>query len=282
MVVVTGEIVADNEDDGEDAEDTLESLDLASLSRDLDTFHENEAVQEALARNVDLTAYSKTTDAELAELHESVVAHHFREVAGVAVLAGEMDKCGDMLFKMQQMLQVFQRNLSQVSAEMKRLQGSCEELETKLNNRAKVERRVRKFIERILVSPALKHTISTAPVKGAVFAKALVVVDEKITFIRYGPGAMANNIGRDGQASSNRAKSETTFMSWLAGLTPSETVSVQQVIPDLEELRRAAVMRIQEFFVSIFTDIRQAEGEQGAQMMLQNSLQKHTVRCVVL
>ena len=51
----------------------------------------------------------------------------------------------------------------------------------------------------------------------------------------------------------------------------------RQILPDLEALRRLAVSRIQEFFVSIFTEIRQAEAEQGAQMMLQNSLQKHTV-----
>ena len=33
----------------------------------------------------------------------------------MAVLAGEMDKCGDLLEKMQGMLQSFQKNLSQVS-----------------------------------------------------------------------------------------------------------------------------------------------------------------------
>lgn len=261
-------------------DDNLEGMNLATLSKDLDHFHENEAVQEALANNVDLTAYSKTTSEELSELQEAVVTHHFQEADNVAALMVDMDKCGSMLEKMQGMLQTFQKNLSQVSSEMRRLQDSCEDLDTKLKNRRLVEKRMRKFIHRIIVSPAMKKSIESDPVKEPAFLKSLQVLDEKISFIRLGndpasqPGASQQ---KDDPLSRSRAPSGFQ-LSWLDGVRPADTVSVQQVIPDLEALRRSAVQRIQEFFVSIFTDIRQSEGEQGAQMMLQNSLQKHMVR----
>lgn len=261
-------------------DDNLDGMNLASLSRDLDQFHENEAVQEALANNVDLTAYSKTTDSELSELQETVVEHHFKEADHVAALMVDMDKCDGMLEKMQSMLQVFQKNLSQVSAEMRRLQGNCEDLDTKLKNRRLVEKRLRKFIERIIVSPAMKETIENQPVKDPEFAKALSVLNEKISFIRLGndDGTKSSEDNEEEQSSRSRPRAASGFqMAWLNGVRPADTVSVQQVIPDLEALRRSAVQRIQEFFVSIFTDIRQAEGEQGAQMMLQNTLQKHMV-----
>jgi len=261
-------------------DDNLDGMNLASLSRDLDQFHENEAVQEALANNVDLTAYSKTTDSELSELQETVVEHHFKEADHVAALMVDMDKCDGMLEKMQSMLQVFQKNLSQVSAEMRRLQGNCEDLDTKLKNRRLVEKRLRKFIERIIVSPAMKETIENQPVKDPEFAKALSVLNEKISFIRLGndDGKKSSEDNEEEQSSRSRPRAASGFqMAWLNGVRPADTVSVQQVIPDLEALRRSAVQRIQEFFVSIFTDIRQAEGEQGAQMMLQNTLQKHMV-----
>ena len=287
-VFVTPESESDNNNKDDD---DLEGMDLASLSRDLDHFHENEAVQVALAHNVDLTAYSRTTDAELQELEDDVIAQHFAEADKVAGLAVDMDKCGAMLEKMQDMLQLFQKNLSQVSAEMRRLQNGCEDLDTKLKNRRRVERRLRKFIEHIVVSPAMKHTIETQPVKDATFAKALAVLNEKISFIRAGMdvallGATERVRGStpsvNGKKGSEKGRDDVSLrsarLSWLGGVRPADTVSVQQIIPDLEDLRRTAVGRIQEFFVSIFTDIRQAEGEQGAQMMLQNSLQKHTVR----
>eukprot|EP00750_Incisomonas_marina_P009440 INCI16002.5.p2 GENE.INCI16002.5~~INCI16002.5.p2 ORF type:complete len:783 (-),score=175.60 INCI16002.5:3339-5624(-) len=285
-VFVTPESESDNNNKDDD---DLEGMDLASLSRDLDHFHENEAVQVALAHNVDLTAYSRTTDAELQELEDDVIAQHFAEADKVAGLAVDMDKCGAMLEKMQDMLQLFQKNLSQVSAEMRRLQNGCEDLDTKLKNRRRVERRLRKFIEHIVVSPAMKHTIETQPVKDATFAKALAVLNEKISFIRAGMdvallGATERVRGStpsvNGKKGSEKGRDDVSLrsarLSWLGGVRPADTVSVQQIIPDLEDLRRTAVGRIQEFFVSIFTDIRQAEGEQGAQMMLQNSLQKHT------
>ena len=161
-------------------------------------------------------------------------------------------------------------------------------MDTKLTNRRVIERRLCKFIERIIVSPDVKSTIESKEVKHPAFHKALSVLDEKIAFIRLG-GSDSNNSSSTSSPDNSdrhskkkkqqsRARAQSNFdNAWLGGAVPANTVAVQQLVPELEELRRSAVSRIQEFFVSLFTDIRQAEGEQGAQMMLQNTLQKHVV-----
>ena len=72
------EVSATDDSDVEDIGDEeperalVVEVDLDSLSQDLAKFHENPEVADALARQVDLTSFSKETDAELQILQNEV------------------------------------------------------------------------------------------------------------------------------------------------------------------------------------------------------------------
>lgn len=100
----------------------FDSIDFQHLETDLERFQQEEIAQEALYKVDDLQTYSVKINKDLDDICEEAVNDYLSEVNNFAALNEDINKCDNILEKMQGILGVFQKNLQGISKEIKVLQ----------------------------------------------------------------------------------------------------------------------------------------------------------------
>ena len=82
---------------------TTEEIDFSEVDDDLIKFQEDDVVQEALNKGVDLRNYSRQLEGELVQAQDECVDAYIEDVEGLAALHGEIQSCDMILERMQNM-----------------------------------------------------------------------------------------------------------------------------------------------------------------------------------
>lgn len=133
--------------------------------------------------------------------------------------------CDDVLKSVEVSLTNFQKDLGAVSAEIETLQSRSTALNTKLENRKIVEKRLGPAVEEICVAPTIVKQISDGPIDHA-WIKSLEELDRRYETIK--------------------SKSKG----------PEQILAVSEVRPLLEDLTNLAIERIRDFLVSQIKALR--------------------------
>ena len=206
------------------------------LSNDLAQFLANPSLQAALADgSLDLTSYSSTVEEELAELETSCIAAYRGKEQQIRQLQNELKECDSVLLGLQEMLLGFQADLGGLSGDIRKLQDTSKQLGIQLNNRKGAESGLRSFLQHIVLSPQLTHTIC----KGPVNAEFQNSVKELV------------QIHHDAH--------DETPQEWSCNLPPAQTVAGKEMQNHVQQLRLVAVSRIRDYFLQQMTLLRKPQ-----------------------
>ena len=134
------------------------------------------------------------------------------------------------------MLLGFQADLGGLSGDIRKLQDTSKQLGIQLNNRKGAESGLRSFLQHIVLSPQLTHTIC----KGPVNAEFQNSVKELV------------QIHHDAH--------DETPQEWSCNLPPAQTVAGKEMQNHVQQLRLVAVSRIRDYFLQQMTLISQFNG----------------------
>ena len=246
---------------------TSEEIDFDEIDDDLERFQEDETVQQALQRGVDLRKYAEELSAQLKEVKfvwhvismwaESIlqaeaetVSQYMENKDDVTALHEQMEDCDAVLARMQEMLLGFQTDLGGISEEIKHLQDESLSMNIRLKNRRAAEELMHKFLDQTAVNPEMAAIINTSPVCEE-FQEAVIDLNKKLLYLQQKAPS------KDGTS---------------LDLIPCETRVGQTLLPELEKLKARSVTKIKDYFVLKFKELRRPKS--NIQMLQQNALVK--------
>mmetsp|Transcript_8197 Transcript_8197/g.13240 ORF Transcript_8197/g.13240 Transcript_8197/m.13240 type:complete len:690 (+) Transcript_8197:98-2167(+) len=225
-----------------------DDFDLETIQEDLKRFQEDDVVQEALSKGVDLRSYSRQIDQDLQALQAASIPEYVLEAPATAELYNQISECDSVLESMETILKKFQEDLGGISDEIKNLQDESRTMSVKLKNRKMVEKQFCEVLEKLVVPDSLILGICQADVNDAylVYVKQLA---EKMQFVR---------------------SQEPVQEGYVA---PMEMAAVQEVEPQLEKLRLKAVAKVRTFLLNQIAALRKPNT--NVQIMQQNVMLKY-------
>jgi hypothetical protein len=226
-------------------------IDWGSLTQDLAQFSDDEVVQGALQRGVDLKRYGAELAESLKQTEAESVAQYVENSPQVSELHRQMQECDAVLARMQDMLLGFQADLGGISEEIKHLQDESLSMSIRLKNRKAAEERLRKFIDNSSVSPDMAASI-TSPTVNDAFLDAVLNLSKKLKYLQQLTPA------KDGSS---------------LDLAPAETFAGRTMLPELEKLKAKALTKAKDYFASQFNAIRKPKT--NVQVLQQTSLIKY-------
>jgi hypothetical protein len=216
--------------------------DQERLSQDLALFLSNPTLRSALADgSLDLASYSSTVEAELATLESECIGIYRANAGNLSQLRTEMDECDAVLASLQELLLGFQADLAGLSGDIKSLQDQSRTLSVQLKNRRDAELGLRGFLERIVVPPQLADTICTGGVDDR-FVQCVRELEEKYSYV---------HLGRSTDPAELELMERTS-----SGIPPATTVAGKEMQAHILKLRLTAVVRIREYFLAKFAELR--------------------------
>ncbi|CAE7520701.1 VPS52, partial [Symbiodinium microadriaticum] len=229
---------------------TSEEIDFDEIDDDLERFQEDETVQQALQRGVDLRKYAEELSAQLKEAEAETVCQYMENKGDVTTLHEQMEDCDAVLARMQEMLLGFQADLGGISEEIKHLQDESLSMNIRLKNRRAAEELMHKFLDQTAVNPEMAAIINTSPINED-FQAAVVDLNKKLLYLQQKVPS------RDGTS---------------LDLIPCETHVGQTLLPELEKLKARCITKIKDYFVHKFKELRRPKT--NIQMLQQNALVK--------
>jgi hypothetical protein len=151
---------------------------LSDLKANIQENLEDEFVQDALNRGLDLRQYSKDVERDLGALEKSSIKdcklpadliyleisfHNkltfdfkdYKEALNIIQLHGKIKSCDKILETIESMLDGFQKNLCSISSEIQQLQQQSVTMNIKLRNRQSVRGELSQFIDEMLVPESM-------------------------------------------------------------------------------------------------------------------------------
>jgi len=226
-------------------------IDFDGLADDLAAFSNDEIVQQALQRGVDLKKYGRELEKELRSAETESVTQYVENSQQVVDLHKQMQECDAVLARMQEMLLGFQADLGGISEEIKHLQDESLSMSIRLKNRRAAEERLHKFIDNSSISPDMASNIVNPSVNDA-FLDAVLNLSNKLKYLQQTTPA------KDGSS---------------LNLAPAETYAGRSLLPELEKLKVRAVGKAKDYFTSQFNAIRRPKT--NVQVLQQSSLVKY-------
>lgn len=144
---------------------------------------EDEFVQEALNKGLDLKKYSKEVESDLKALEKSSIRDYYKEAHNIVHLHNQIRKCDNTLEIIESMLDGFQKNLGSISSEIQLLQQQSVSMNVKLKNRQAVRSELSQFIDEMVVPEAMINTIMDGQVTERAFLEYLHELNHKISFL---------------------------------------------------------------------------------------------------
>ncbi len=232
--------------------DTLvEEINFSEIDEDLAAFQEDEMVQQALHRGVDLKKYGRELEKDLRLVEMESVAQYVQNNQKVVDLHSQMQECDHVLARMEEMLHGFQADLGEISSEIKHLQDDSLSMSIRLKNRRSVEDKLHSFLENASILPGMAtHITSTVVNEG--FLEAVVNLSKRLSYLEQTSPA------KDGSS---------------LDVAPSETYYGRSLLPELEKLKIKAIAKIRDYFTTQFAAIRKPKT--NIQVLQTNALVKY-------
>jgi vacuolar protein sorting-associated protein 52 len=208
------------------------------LSQDLALFLANPSLRAALADgSLDLKSYSETVQAELEDLEDQCIAVYQSKETEIKTLHSDLLMCQNVLNQLHEMLLGFQTDLGGLSGDIRSLQQKSRSLDIQLKNRRTTERKVRHYLQHIVIAPTVAETIMQSPVNSGNYLAAVQEIQQLYTNCSL-------TIGTD----------------WSCDVPINETVSAgQEMIQELVALRNVSVKRIREYLLQQLYHLRQPQ-----------------------
>lgn len=198
---------------------------IASALNDTGDGTPNGGVQQTLNK---LSSELSAAEAECIKLYES-------KGGEIATLSAGIDDADGVLASLQEMLLGFQADLGGISTEIKQLQDESITMGVRLRNRRAAEGKLRRFIERVVISPEMVEVICGVRVGGVggggawkmshKFVECIGEVEEKFEYVSLREAASDGSSG---------------------DVAVGETKAGKEVKSHLEKLRLKGVMRTRE------------------------------------
>ncbi|KAJ2959317.1 hypothetical protein NQZ79_g5266 [Umbelopsis isabellina] len=208
--------------------DFEDGLDFYQISFDevddrISAFQEDEFVKDALEKGMDLRQYARQVESEMHEMQHEHENDYTRNVQSFVDLHGQFEASDEILGNMEDMLNVFQTDLGNISREIKSLQERSTDINIKLKNRKLVEGRLGNILDNLVVAPHVIKKITESDVDD-VWLQYLLELNKKMQFVK-----------------ANQSK---------------PIRALQDIGPELEKLRLKAISTIRDFFVSKIITLR--------------------------
>lgn len=239
-------------------------IDMSGISEDLEAFHEDVMVQEALHRGVDLKLYADELAGELREAEMETVKQYVANSDEVISLHRQMQECDGVLARMQEMLLGFQVDLGGISEEIKYLQDESQSMSVRLKNRRAVEEKLRYFLDNANISPQHGKAILEGTVNES-FMEAVAAVCEKLKFLKE-DAKRANCERENSDKNSDDGRTEPQ-------LIIAETFAGRNLLPQMQRLKERALGVLRDYFAGQFAALRKPKT--NVQILQQNALVKY-------
>eukprot|EP01038_Epipyxis_sp_PR26KG_P011064 gene11064-14850_t len=226
-------------------------INFGEIDEDLASFQEDEMVQQALQRGVDLKKYGRELERDLRIVETQSVIQYVENSPQVIDLHNQMQECDSVLARMEEMLHGFQADLGEISEEIKHLQDDSLSMSIRLKNRRAAEEKLHKFLENSTILPSMASNIMS-PVFNEGFLEAVIALSNRLQYLEQTSPA------KDGSS---------------LDIAPSETYSGRSMLPELEKLKIKAIAKIKDYFSTQFASIRKPKT--NIQMLQQNSLLRY-------
>eukprot|EP00741_Cyanophora_paradoxa_P006469 tig00001003_g6264.t1 len=190
---------------------------LEEIDEDMNKFQQDDLVKDALLKGVDLREYAREVEANLREVEKASITDYIKESNNLASLHSQIRQCDAVLERMEKMLSGFQGDLGSISSEIKHLQDESMSMNIKVRNRKAAEKKLGKFIERVVVPPDLITNICDGEVNEG-YVEYLQQLDRKIESIEAG--------------------------------STKDTLASRDLEPQIEKLRMKAVAKVREFLLT--------------------------------
>lgn len=227
-----------------------EEINFDQIDEDLAAFQEDEMVQQALHRGVDLKKYGRDLEKELKQAESESVSQYVENNLQVVDLHKQMQDCDAVLARMQDMLYGFQADLGGISEEIKHLQDESLSMSIRLKNRRAAEEKLHKFLENTTLLPNFADSI-VGPDINEIFMEAVLKLNQKLNYL-------------------HQTDAKNGF---FLDINPSETFTGRSLIPDLEKLKMRALTKGRDYFTAQFNAIRKPKT--NIQIVQQSSLVKY-------
>ncbi|KAF9968824.1 Vacuolar protein sorting-associated protein 52 [Actinomortierella ambigua] len=186
-------------------------------------FQEDEFVQQALAKGMDLREYAHHIESELDIVGQDHEDDYIHQSQAFVDLHGHIQACDEILETMENLLSIFQTDLGNISNEIQTLQTKSIKMSIQLKNRMAVENHLNELLEGILISPHMIRKISDGDVDDS-WLQALLELNAKMRFAKQQRGRHIR--------------------------------ALKEVGPEMERLRIKAVEKIREFLLAKIKSFR--------------------------
>ena len=163
---------------------TCEDLILDDLEDNIQENLEDGLISEALDSGVDLGNYSKDVEKSLVECEGGAIKDYISQAGNICKLHKEIKTCDDILMRMENMLDGFQRDLGSISSEIQNLQSQSISMNVKLKNRQSVRGELSQFVDEMAVPEQMIQHIMDTPVSERNFLEQLHELSVKINFVK--------------------------------------------------------------------------------------------------
>ncbi|XP_048472593.1 vacuolar protein sorting-associated protein 52 homolog isoform X3 [Rhincodon typus] len=145
---------------------------------------EDELVKEALKTGVDLRHYSKQVETELQHIEHASIKDYIKESRNIASLHNQITACDTILERMEQMLSMFQCDLSSISSEIQTLQEQSITMNIKLKNRQSVRSELSQLVDELVIPNSMITTVLETSVTEQQFLEQLHELNNKINYVK--------------------------------------------------------------------------------------------------
>ncbi|KAI8388434.1 Sac2 family-domain-containing protein [Radiomyces spectabilis] len=206
----------DEDDDDDDDDLDFYKMTLDEVDDRISAFKEDEFVSQALENGMDLREYALQIEKERASVQKQLENDYVARTQTFVDLHAEIESCDQVLERMEELLNVFQSDLGNISGEIQSLQTRSSEMSIRLKNRKAVEARLGKSLRAMVIPPFVIKKITESDV-DEVWLQYLLGINKQMRFVK---------------ANQNRP-----------------IKALRNVGPELEKLRLKAAATIRNFFV---------------------------------
>ncbi|KAG2196701.1 hypothetical protein INT47_009611 [Mucor saturninus] len=208
---------SDSEDDYLDEDIDFNQITFDEVDDQLSAFQEDEIVSQALENEMDLREYAKQIAQEKISVQRDLENNYLEHVQSFVDLHTEIQSCDEVLGRMEELLNVFQSDLGNISGEIQNLQEQSTFMSVKLKNRKTIESRLGKALQGMVIPPYVIKKITEGDV-DEMWLEYLLTINKQMRFVKanqHRPIKALRNVG-----------------------------------PELEKLRLKAAATIRDFFIS--------------------------------
>ncbi|KAG0172911.1 hypothetical protein DFQ30_009374 [Apophysomyces sp. BC1015] len=183
----------------------------------ISAFQEDEFVSQALENGMDLREYARQIDQEKASMQRQLENDYIQQIESFVDLHAEIESCDGVLGRMEELLNIFQSDLGNISGEIQNLQERSSHMSVRLKNRKAVEGKLGKTLQGMVIPPYVIRKITEGEV-DEVWLQYLLGINKQMRFVK-----------------ANQSR---------------PIKALRNVGPELEKLRLKAAITIRDFFIS--------------------------------